>query len=69
MDYGKVTITKIAQEDTVNAQGQPQHFIRVTYSVGDHGPFSERFDKAGFDPNQAKAKLQAFATSLGVLHS
>jgi hypothetical protein len=69
MDYGKVTIQKITQEDTVNAQGQTMHYIRVAYMVGDHGPFFERFDKAGFDPNAAKAKLQQFAQSLGVLHS
>jgi hypothetical protein len=43
---------------------QNADFVVVTFMVGSHGPFTEIFPKATFDPPTINAKLQDFANKL-----
>jgi len=53
----------------MNATGQSEQQVAVTFTVGMHGPFYETFPAAGFDPNAAKAKMLEFAQKIGQLTS
>jgi len=69
MTDGKVTITRIMEMPGTDASGKPQQNVVVQFTVDNHGPFSETFPKAGFDPLQAKSKLADFAQKLKTLHT
>jgi len=60
-----VSILKINEERTLATNGQSMTSVVVTFNVGSHGPFQERFEKASFDPTAVNAALRAFATKLG----
>lgn len=60
-------IQKITEEQGIDPQGKPVAMVRVQFMVGTHGPFYERFPKAGFDPTAAQAQVTAFAQKLGLL--
>lgn len=60
-------VTKVTQQNTLNAAGQIVHSIVLTYTVGPHGPFTLVTTGTEIANGQAKAKLQAFATSLSTL--
>lgn len=69
MNDGKVTITRISELAGFDAAGKAQQNVVVQFMVDNHGPFSETFAKAGFDPLQAKAKLAEFAQKLKTIHT
>jgi hypothetical protein len=62
-----VRILKVSEEATITPQGQHVTKVRIDFNVGSHGPFTERFEKATFDPVSANAALVAFASKLGSL--
>lgn len=41
--------------------GDRKAILRVTFKVGSHGPFVERFDKAAYSADARDEKLNAFA--------
>lgn len=42
-------------------------YVVVSFKVGNHGPFTESFLKATFDPNGLNARLADFANKLGLV--
>jgi hypothetical protein len=69
MMEAKVTIQKIQEQPGVDAQGKPAAKVAVVFMVDQHGPFTEVFDKASFDPVKAKAQMLEFAQKLKNLHA
>lgn len=63
----QVLVTKIAQSSAIDHFGHTIPTVTVTYTVGKHGPFTETYPKAGFDPNTVKADLQQHAMQLAQL--
>lgn len=53
-----------AQDAKFNRDGSTTPQIRVTFMVGTHGPFAERFDKDGYTAAVADARLRPFATEI-----
>lgn len=68
MNAQNITIERIGEQAGVSNTGQPTTKVVVTFKVDGHGPFTETFDKGGFDPVQARAALMAFAQKLSTLH-
>jgi len=66
MDY-TVRVVKTEDEHTFDADGKLQEKVRVTFRVGDDGPFVRRFDKATFEAYAVRAALDAFASQLRTL--
>lgn len=63
-----VKVIKIAETAALDGSGRPAPVITITFNVGNHGPFTESFPKAGFDANAANARLADFANRLGIIH-
>lgn len=63
-----VRVTKTDEEVKFGDNGTVVEQIRVTFRVGEHGPFVKRFAKEGFDPTMARMELERFATDLRTLH-
>lgn len=57
------TDVKVSQqvEDARFDNGERIPIIRVTFMVGKHGPFVERFDKVDFTQSRRDEKLNTFA--------
>jgi len=64
-----VRIDRVSEETTITPQGLRQTNVRIDFHVGGHGPFTERFDKAKFNPVEANQKLAAFANQIVALGS
>lgn len=62
-DY-TVKIQTIAETNGTSANGQFEKQMLVTFMVGNHGPFTQTFPAAGFDPNMAKSALAQFAANI-----
>lgn len=62
-----VTIQKISEESGLDSAGKAVMNMRVQFMVGQHGPFVERFPKAGFDPTAVQQSVTAFAQKLHLL--
>lgn len=61
-------IQSIREANQLNpATGKVEPYMVVTFKVGTHGPFTESFPKAGFDPNHINGKLAEFAGKLGMV--
>jgi len=60
----KPTITKVTEELGTDANNKPATYVRITYMIGTHGPFSEKVLKTSFDPATVTAQLTAFAQKL-----
>ncbi|HEV3059061.1 MAG TPA: hypothetical protein VGY48_12495 [Vicinamibacterales bacterium] len=56
-----VVITKQSQDAIWNPDGTSTSIIRVQFMVGKHGPFTEKFQKDGFNAAARDAKLTQFA--------
>lgn len=57
------------QETTKQApNGQLAAMVVVTFKVGNYGPFTESFEKTGFDPNGVNTRLAAFAMQVNLIH-
>jgi hypothetical protein len=67
MNATDVKITKISEESSIGANGQMVRQVVITFTVGTHGPFTERLDRANFDPAAARQAVTDFATKLGML--
>jgi hypothetical protein len=59
-----VTVQKVTQSTEPAANGHAQAVLVYTFTVKGHGPFTESFAKAGFDPAAATAAIAAFAAKL-----
>jgi ribosomal protein L15 len=59
-----VQIKQIKEGVGAGASGQIENQVQVQFMVGAHGPFTQNFPKAGFDPVKAKAELTEFAQKL-----
>ena len=62
-DY-KVMVQKVAETTGFDHTGNAVTQVRIDYTVGNHGPFSEVFPKEGFTAANAKLKLQHMADQL-----
>lgn len=62
----KITSIKEAVLADPGTQKAVPHMV-VTFTVGTHGPFTETFPKAGFDPNTVNQKVADFAQKLGLV--
>lgn len=60
-------ITSITETTMTDAQQKTVPAIKVTYTVGTHGPFVEVFPKAGFNPSAVLDQLKVFANHVGTL--
>lgn len=49
------------------ATSKVEPYIVVSFKVGNHGPFTESFLKSTFDPNAMNARLNDFASKLGLI--
>lgn len=57
-----VKIVSINEDNAFNPDtGDRKAIIRVTFRVGTHGPFVERFDKIGYSAEVRDAKLMEWA--------
>lgn len=63
----ELLITNITEETGYDAQNKPQPMIRVTFTVGRHGPFIERFPKAQFNVAAIRPQLNEFAAKITAL--
>jgi len=62
-----VKVLKVTESSQLGASGRPEPSVTITFNVGTHGPFSETFPKATFDPNQANIRIKEFASKLALL--
>lgn len=62
----KITSIKEAVAVDPATQKAVPHMV-VTFTVGNHGPFTESFLKSTFDPNGVNARITDFAQKLGLL--
>jgi len=60
----QIQILKISEERTLAPNGTSVTNVVVTFNVGSHGPFQERFDRLTFNPTAVNAKLREFASQL-----
>jgi len=65
MTPAKVTVRSITEAPSVDTQGRSVPQVRVTFMVGDHGPFNQSFPREGFDPVAVNAALADFAQKIG----
>jgi hypothetical protein len=60
-------VTKVSETDGLDANGRLQKMIVVTYTVGEHGPFTAQFTKDEFAAGAVQGKLNEFAQNLLLL--
>jgi hypothetical protein len=56
-----VKIARQIEDARFDQDGTTHYIIRVDFTVGKHGPFTERFDRATFTAQIRDDKLNAFA--------
>jgi hypothetical protein len=59
-----IRIIRVQQDARFSEQGKSVPDIRVEFMVGDHGPFSERFEKAGYTADKRNERLNTFAEEI-----
>lgn len=62
-----VKVLKVTESSQLGASGRPEATVTITFTVGTHGPFSESFPKATFDPASANLRIKEFASKLALL--
>ena len=62
-----VVIDKITEETTLLPDGTAPQKVRVTFRVGKDGPFSKVYDRATFNPREARSEIDNFARELQAL--
>lgn len=62
-------VTRVTETVQLNPAGQPRTVEAVEFTVGEHGPFQEVFEKTEFNSVAVRAKLQQFANQLQQLMS
>jgi hypothetical protein len=60
-------VTKISQENGLDSHGMVKPYFRVDFTVGPHGPFSERFEFDKFDAQSVRSKLQDYVTKIAAI--
>jgi hypothetical protein len=66
MNNNQPQILAIREVNQVNPQtGKLEPYMAVQFKSGAHGPFTETFPKAGFDPATINTRLMDFCTKLG----
>jgi hypothetical protein len=63
-----VTILQTQEEMVPNERGVFVPHVRVTFKVGDDGPFTRKYPLDGFNASAVKQALDAFARELRQLH-
>jgi len=61
------TVTRVTQDQTLDATGKVVTFMRVIYMVGDHGPFMLSIPAVEFSAAGAQALMQATADEISKL--
>lgn len=59
-----IKITKTEQGSRADDRGAFVMVYRVTFTVGDHGPFVEEFSPGSFIPETVRAKLDEVARTI-----
>jgi hypothetical protein len=59
-----VQIVKVTELTKLDAQGKIQNCLRVRYTVGEHGPFTEDTTKEEWMDGTAKRRMDEFAATL-----
>lgn len=68
MPNNQLQIAGIHEAAMVNpATGKTEPYMVVTFKVGTHGPFTETFPKATFDPATVNQRVADFAQKLGLV--
>lgn len=57
-------IVRITESPQFDETGRLRTIVRVEFTVGPHGPFTEVFDKEGFTFEVARARMEHFAAQL-----
>jgi hypothetical protein len=57
-------ITRITEAPQFDESGRLRTIVRVEFTVGPHGPFTESFDRETFDFGVVRARLEQFASQL-----
>ena len=60
----KYTVDRVSETAVFDKNGTAKRVIEVTFRVGEHGPFTEHFDKDTYTPATVKAKLTDFAQKI-----
>lgn len=63
----ELRITQTREEYLPDGNGKFVKHIRVTFKVGDDGPFTRDFPADGFNPQTARQALEAHARDLNML--
>lgn len=58
-------IVRTDQQTIFNARGGTEQVYRVTFWIGEDGPFTEDFRPGDFTPPTIQARLEAVAGNLG----
>jgi hypothetical protein len=67
MDATNIKTQRISETSQIGASGRAEPTITIIFTVDGHGPFTETFPKAGFDPNAANIRIKEFASKLKLL--
>jgi hypothetical protein len=67
-DAYQVTIMAITQGTALDSNGKPQAIIRVTYRVGQWGPFTDTYNAATFTDVEANAGTQKRVTQIRAIN-
>jgi hypothetical protein len=62
-----VRVVAMAEETTYDERFKPVSMVRVSYMVGDDGPFTALFPKDGFTGDAARAELETRAREFRAL--
>jgi hypothetical protein len=68
MDNNTLQIASIREVNQMNPDTRMvEPYMVVTFKVGAHGPFTESFLKADFDPHTVNSRIMAFVSKLGLV--
>lgn len=60
-------VIKLLQVNGANAQGQAEQQIQVTYTIGQHGPFTRNYPAQGFNAAAVQSDIAAFQAQVAQL--
>ncbi len=62
-----VKVVRVEESQAFALPGGAQKFVRTTYTVGDHGPFTIDLKEADYNAAAVKAKMEERAATLRAL--
>jgi hypothetical protein len=62
-----VTIDRVQQQTRFTGSGGTETIMRVTFRIGEHGPFTEDIPKAQFSQAEVEARARVIKTTLDAL--